>query len=350
MTMMNYNLEIQKILLKADELTNAIDKINLLKQAIVLADANNDADWGYDLRMDLIATEFDTSNSVESFQAFAWLLNACDTEPEMFNEKDLLDTYEWLASVSFLNAGFSKDQIDYILSDFRERSKRCGHSDWSYYELKTDWMLMVGDRQGARDCLAMRDAEMNENPNFGQMTAMCVELINGDFEKGIAQANKILVRKEHPKTDLSVYSQLIYYLNDARDERVKVYIDKSEEVLSDLPKNSNLLFDVTLLMYYFSRNDKEKAWTYFEEYVDWEIGGSDYSMFDFALSILPLLKDGGTRTLKLSPRLPYYNESGVYDASVLYDYYYKRADEYAALFDQRNGTPYFREQMNKHLS
>jgi len=93
---MNYNLEIQKVLLKLKDLKSFEDKIMALKEAIQVADQHNDIDWGFDLRLDLIRQERNTSRCNESFPAFAWILHTSDANEDYFDESEFLWEYKWI--------------------------------------------------------------------------------------------------------------------------------------------------------------------------------------------------------------------------------------------------------------
>lgn len=350
---MNYNLEIQKILLQIDSLKNPEDKISEIKRAINLADANNDIDWGYDLREMLIRIDGLLISRDESFPAFTWILNTADTNPNMFDEQDILGEYLWMASIAFCNASISKEQVDYITNDFRRRLNTAGFSDRSYYELLIDWYLFVGDAEKARESLILRGKEpFDELSSVNEkMTEICVELLSGNLDKGITMSNEFAAANaDNPSNIFSIYNQLIYYLNNARDKRANQFFDKVDELFSKKEKYPYLLFDLCLMMYYMSRNEKEKAWVYFENYAGWEVGANDYSSFDFSLAVLPLLRGAGKREMQLSPHLPYYRPDNTYDCEELYNYYYAKSMELAQKFDSRDGNSYFNEQIKRHLT
>jgi len=54
-----YTLKIQKLRNQVARVDNTLEKVNLLTQAIRIADENQDIEWGYDLRLDLISEEID---------------------------------------------------------------------------------------------------------------------------------------------------------------------------------------------------------------------------------------------------------------------------------------------------
>ncbi len=349
---MNYNLEIQKILLRVDKLPSAEDKINELSQAINIADANNDIDWGYDLRDMLIRWEGLLINRSKSFPAFTWMLNAHDNNPSMFDETEILHNYMWMGSIAFCNASVSAKQIEYIKDDFRRRLIKAGFGIRAYYEMILDWCLFTGDVEKARETISLRNKEPKDSfiSDNDLLTDICVELLGGNLDKGISMTTEYVTKygEEHSNT-FGAYNQLIYYLNKARDPRAKIYFDKSDAIFSEKEKHPYLIFELTLMMYHMSRNEKDKAWDYFEKYAVWEVDANDYSSFDFSLAVLPLLREKGIKKLILSPKLSYYNPENVYEIENLFDYYYDKACKLAVQFDQRNGNSYFSDQVKWHL-
>lgn len=347
---MNYNLEIQKILLDVDKLSEFDDKIVLLKQAIQLADANNDKDWGFDLRLNLIDYEGLTAHFQESFPAFAWILNTCDTDPELFEDKEVLEKYKWMIHASFDYLGISREQIKKILDDYLQRLINNGYSRRSYYDLEVSWSLFTGDVQRAREYLQYRDTEPVDamTPGSEAITDICVESLDGNFDKAITIANEFVAQKPDEKGP--AHCILVYYLGLAKDERASLYFEQAEDQLSKVNKYPYMLFDISQLMYYLTKRDKEKAWAYFEKYAHWQIGANDYYQFDYSLALLPLLEGDGTKALSLNPKFPYYQESGIYNIKDLYEYYSEKVNTLSLKFDERNGNDYFQRQVKRHLS
>lgn len=352
---MNYNLEIQKILLDIDNIKNPDDRIMLLKQAIHIADANNDMDWGFDLRMDLIHNEQFTAHSRESFPAFAWILNAYDSAPELYSEEDILNEYKWMAAVSYNNLNVSKVQIEAILEDFRSRCIACGMSSREYYNIKSNLSLFMGSKEDARKYLDLRDKEAEDSMTSlsnDLITTIYVEMFEGDFDKAINHIQEFLAqRSAHKMSPIPVYSGLIYYFGGKmNDPRAAEYFAEADKEFSELASYPFQLYEVTLMMYYMSKYEKEKAWTYFGKYVNWETGAEDAIRFDFAASTLALFKEGGTRVIEnISSNHPYYREDNTYNLSDLYDYYYNLAVTLVGQFDERNGNTHFKEQLDEVL-
>lgn len=353
---MNHNLEIQKILLKLEALSHPEDKINSLKQAIQIADANNDLDWGFDLRLDLISQEKDTSHCTESFPAFTWILSTYDANPELFNEDDFLWEYKWMAAAARRNVDISRQQVEAIMSDLKTRMERNGYTLRGYYSVMIYWYLFIGDMQDAKKYLELRDNtprdRMSHCPACELDTKVEVELIEGQFDKAITTANDLITKKlTCGVMPLATFCNLTYYLSKANDSRASEFFAKAEEEISEAQENdTSLISNISDLIYYLNKYDRNKAWEYFQRYADWEIGAEDAISFDFSKNILTLLKNEDRKQLTMSEKLPYFQADGDYKVSELYDYYYQKAKNLAQQFDTRNGTNAFSKTLEDVIS
>lgn len=353
---MNHNLEIQKILLKLDTLSHPEDKINLLKQAIQIADANNDLDWGFDLRLDLISQEKDTSHCTESFPAFTWILSAYDSNSELFNEDDFLWEYKWMAAAARRNVNISRQQVESIMADLKVRMERNGYTPRGYYSVMIYWNLFIGDMQEANKYLELRDNttrdRMSHCPACELDTRVEIELIEGQFDKAITTANDLITKKlTCGVMPLSTFCNLTYYLSKAGDERAAEFFEKAEEEIAEAEENdSSLISNISDLIYYLNKYDRNRGWEYFQKYAEWEIGAEDSISFDFSKNILTLLKEDGKKQLTMSEKLPYFKADSNYNIADLYDYYYKKANELAQQFDARNGTNSFSKALEEVVS
>lgn len=353
---MNYNLDIQKILLESEKLKDFDDRIEALKQAIKIADANRDLDWGFDLRLGLIQIEQYTNHSRESIPAFAWILDVHDSNPGMFSNNDVLNEYKWVAGVVFNNLNITLEQADYILDDFRRRLLKSEYSSREYFNIRINQSLFKGEKVLAREYLDLRNNEAHDNmtsePN-DLITAYYVEMIEGDFDNSFKFISQYPTSPASEKPSLMpIYCGLIYYLGGkAFDRSIDTYFNEADEIFSDMNKYPFQLYEVSLLMYYMAKFRQDRAWEYFETFINWEMKAEDSVRFDFALSILPLLKNGGQRTIEsIGIRQPYYRDDNVYELSDLYEYYLNIASDLASQFDKRNGSKHFSQQLDEEMS
>jgi len=344
--MTNYNLQIQKILLEVDKAANLDDKMMLLKQAISLADANNDLDWGYDLRMDLIYQEKGTSHCIESIQAFTWILNTVDANPDLFEDSKILLEYKWMVAAAHRNANFTMEQIDAIRTDFKRRMIANGHGSYTYNVLMLQWCMQIDELVKARQYQEERNTEQPDSVSFCHACVVNsdaeLELYSDNIEKAISVADNLFSKRDtckyEPFNTLSVFA---YYFAKHEDGRGEEYYQKTEEELINMDSESYMLINISYLIFCASLYQKDRAWELFEKYSEWSINAEDYYTFYFATNILPLLKEKTLKKLSLNSALPYFSENGEYDTSVLYNYFYAKAQDLASKFDARNNNTFF---------
>lgn len=353
---MSYNLQIQKILLQVQKSNDNDDKIKLLKQAISIADANNDPDRGYELRSDLMYEEKGTSHCTESIPAFVWIMNTVDANPELFDESDILLRYKWMLAAVQRGTSYSVDQIESIREDFKQRMQRNGHGLYTYYNLLHQWYLMIGDAKQARKYRELRNAQQPDNISYCLAcdinTDTELELLDKNWDKAITVADDLLSgRKTCYYEPFSTLAKMVFHFSINKDERAEVYYKKAEEELSKLESAEPYkLQHIAYLIFHAAQYHKDRAWQLFEEYSKLDVDAEDYYAFCFASCLLPLLKEKGEKQLNLNSELPYFNPDETYNTETLYDYYLSRATALAEKFDERDGNTYFKETLNNILS
>lgn len=353
---MNYNLEIQKILLKVEELPSFTDKVKALKEAIAIADKHNDLDWGFDLRLTLIQKERNTSKCEESFPAFAWILNASDSNEDYFDESEFLWEYKWMYCSAYRNAAISTEQIKEIGDDLRRRLKKNGYSDRAYYNVVTGYALHLRDYKLAQEYIELADAEIIDDmancPACELDTKVETLLDLGFIDESLVKAQDLINKKltcySMPFQTFCSFANKLY---DAGDDRASIYFDKAlEEYHAHDQYDSSVGYSMGQLVSYMHKTNYPEVWTFFSRVAEWQIGAEDVHIYNFAKVMVPLFKGEGQIELSLSPLLPYYQESGVYQKADLYTYFKETAYEYAARFDVRNNNTNFKDEVDGVLS
>ena len=94
---MRYTLEIQKLLLQTQNNNlHPREKANLLKEAIRIADENEDVEWATELRLDLIYELNLLSADAEEITVFSKILDDYENHKDVIKEDDLLWKYKWI--------------------------------------------------------------------------------------------------------------------------------------------------------------------------------------------------------------------------------------------------------------
>jgi hypothetical protein len=352
---MDYALQIQKLLLQRDKLSSPNDRMALLKQAINLADAHNDTEWGFDLRLDLIRDEKDTSHCDESLPAFAWILDAYDKNPELFNEEDFLWEYKWMLGSVRHNSSISLEQIDSIAEDFKTRLLRNGYSLRPYYTSKAHTALFLDNLDDARKYIDLRNKEPRDEMSNCRACELDddveLELRLGNFEKALTVGDSMLTKKVIcTHMPFSCYCTCVKYFHQAGDmEKAYEYFQKAETDLAELYDTSQIA-EIGIMIRFLTDYDKEQAWKFFEQYAHWNVDSEDYLDFLFSTNVLPLFEAKRNRIiLNVNPSIEWYREDNTYNSNEIFKYYYKKAKNLAERFDKRNGNNYFSKQFAEVL-
>lgn len=353
---MNYNLEVQKILLEINKQKNPNDKIKLLKQAVHIADVNNDVDWGIDLRLDILQCEIDTPSCVESFPAFIWILNAHENNPDIIDERDFLWAYKWMADESIAAINVSLEQLNEILEDFRVRLNRNGYSDRAYYNLVLFKLMFFGDFEEAHEALCLRDKSQVDSLSDGEAWDRNVKVLlalkEKRFDDAVFLAQDIISKKLVSEgLPFATLSSMVYYLAKSGDDRVKDYLDLIEKEISIQSIASVFLCNLAQIAFaFYITGEEEKAWAYFEHTAHWELDACDFLRFDYMVFMLPLLREKRTKILSLNHNLPYYRPDNTYNTEDIYQYYYAILQDLSKRFDERNNNTIFSDRFKEHLS
>lgn len=353
---MNYNLDIQRLLLQANNFKKYEDKIALLEQAILLADSNNDIDWGFDIRLQLIAAEQCISRTKKSIIAFSWILDIYESYPEISSPFEIIQEYKWLANVIVGNLDITRVQIENIFDDFRIRCINAGFSLREYHNILSNYNLFIGNDSKAREHLNLRELEDSDDlTSWGndQIITIYVEMLENEFDRAILHINEFVAKESsHQISPIAVYSGLIYYLGyKIKDNRVEYFFEKVDNLFSEMSPSPLQIYDVSLLLYYMSFHKQEKAWFYFEKYVNIEPNVDDAIRFDFAMSVLPLFKTNAVYKLdSINNKQPFYRDDGIYKSIDLYNYYLSVATDLARKFDLRNENKHFSDQLKFMLN
>ncbi|MGM5632063.1 hypothetical protein O2K51_14285 [Apibacter raozihei] len=389
---MNYNLEIQRLLIKIsqennsserklllgraieiaddnndlfegidlryqlmEEMESADERISLLKQSIQLADSHNEIQEAFDLRIQLIEEENDTSHCTDSFSAMAWLLEAVDNYKELFNEEDILWQYKWLAVSSIDNSSISYQQIQNILQDLKTRLENNGFGLGGYFVPELMWRENIGDIYGAMNIIKERDRlgrdGMSDCEACEQNAKIKIKLMNGNFDEALSDMKEMQMKKLFcAEVPFNTYCNLAYYLNKGNRPEARFYFNKAlGELKSD--KNTSAISDISKLINYSAEHNKQLAISLFTKYAHWQLNAEDKISFEVSLNFLKLFKkDEDIKLENLRPSFPFYKENGLYRTHVFFDYYKKIAEDLAYKFDARNKTQNYNKLLLEELS
>jgi hypothetical protein len=327
-----------------------------VKEAINIADAHNDTVWGFDLRKQIIEEEKGTSSCIEGLPAFTWILETYKHDPELCDESDFMMEYKWMIQAARRNADVSMNQFESIINDYKSRLSRNGYSLHSYYTAKAQMAFQQRKLDEAKEYLQLRKSEERDDLSFCLACEIHdlveYELLSGNLDEAFDIGADLFSGKESckyiPFQTVCLCVNILYEYGDW--DSAEKFFEIAEIKLEEMQTTdmSNIGY-VGKLICYLIKRDKNRAWNFFEKYLSWSINCEDYYNFQFSSGVLSLFKGSGTRQLNISSEIPWYNPSGIYELSVLYDYYRNQATTLAAKFDARNNCSNFTDELNSML-
>ncbi len=350
-----YTLQIQKILNTASHLSDKDkDKIRYFLQAIQLADENNDIDWAYELRMQLMDIEWEHNDRRNFLPTFSWLLNAYDERPDQHNPEELLWKYKWIISEVQSNPDISKTQIAGIMKDFKRRSEKEGYNLRAYHskllhkaaeekDIENSRLLQgqitAFQRDGISDCQACElDSEV------------LVHLQANEFDAGYNKAHPIL-QEQYTCARVPIVTRinLAYYaLKNNQKDIAEQLSERVEQELSDREEDTYLISSIGNFVPVIFELKPTAAWSYLQLFINWSLETDKSTLFFFAKGIIEALQNIPATTpvfLKLPLEHPIYSNSDTYIMADIYHFYLSTAQLIAKEFDTRNENNNFSKQL-----
>lgn len=353
---MRYTLQIQKLLNLAEELPpHSKDRIKHYLQAIRLADQNDDVEWAFELRIDLLDAEWGLADRQHFIPTFTWLLDAYDHNPDLFDAEELLWKYKWIIDEVYSNPDVSLEQTEQILADFKRRIEAEGYGLRAYYTKQLHEALDQKDVERTHYYLDLVNSVPRDNLSDCQACEMDTEvlaLLNaGDFRAAYDKAQPLLAKQYScAHVPLVTHCSLAYYgIKYGAKEIALEQFKLAEESLVSI-SDTSLVRPTGQLITYLFHVDESLAWQYVEKYLPWSLESDRNRTFFFAKYMtegLKQLSSDQTAPIELPVEHPLYNEKQHYLVNDLLQYYYQQASDLAEQFDSRNRNKNFAKQLTE---
>jgi len=342
---MSYSLEIQKLLLNSGNYFGE-DRINILKQAIKLADANHDIEWGYDLRIEVMNTCMGSIKSTEALPAFVWIIDVCDNNPGMFDPIELLWKYRWMIDSSARSWQISLETLYAMLDDFKKRLIAEGISLRSYYGALINIGFITENVSIVKENMELKNKIQRDSvlDNFGNdlYDNILYKIMIKDTEGALALTHETK-SIQHLDTSFSINCSFSEYLTRiGMLDEAQPFIERAEQAFSQLEKLNYLSVCLSQLIFALTITDVYKAWDYVILYINWIFECEDYDKLIYGLNLLPLMKKSrGQRTVIMSPKFELFRNENCYNLEQVFDFMVTKLSDLAIKFDSRNGNSTF---------
>lgn len=335
-----------------------------LEEAVRLADAHQDIEWGLKARESLIQSAHYSGHADKSLVAFSWILAQIDKNPayeDRYLSYDVMWVYKWIANSLTDFPHISKNQILDILGDMERRYKERGLSmraverirysiaeEFEWEEKKEEifqrWLSLPQD--GSQDCKACETDFMMDHYLFHRE----------DLEQALEIARPIL------EGDLSCASipesthttLMMELFHAGRLEEADKMQRQSQGYAT---KNADTLYEAGKHILFLTLTDQiPRAIQIFEKMASAAVKSQEVSnrhSFIRGSRILFLrIRELGRQKVKLRLTSDFpvlCDEQYQYDVQALGEWFSQEAERVADLFDVRNGTSYYRDELKEDL-
>ncbi|WP_455585354.1 hypothetical protein [Bacteroides sp.] len=355
---MKYTLEIQKRLLQVENGNlSPREKAPLLKEAIRIADENDDVQWAVEMRLDLIYELNQLSADEEEITVFSRILDDYENNKDLIREDDILWKYKWIWGAAFDLPEISQTQVDAIAEDFKTRILRNGYSARAYYHL----LSLQNTRMRQYD-KAKEYADKMLNEKLDDMVCEACELNflldiyleTGQFDEAYHRAQPLIGKQVTCyEANLRAFLKLAYYAQKAGNTEIATDMcARAEEAMAGREKDEYLLLYLGNFITYYFMTQPQRGWEYIERCIPWFLRTSKHKKYRFGCDMTEALKYESRPEvrLELPEEFPLYNADSMYKVAELRDYFYKQAEELAQQYDARNGNNGFMERLQLALA
>lgn len=355
---MRYTLEIQKLLLQVqNDSLHPREKANLLKEAIRIADENEDVEWATELRLELIYQLNLLSEDLEEIAVFSKILDDYENNKDVVDVYDLLWKYKWIWVCAFDVPEIPKEQVDAIGEDYKARILQNGYSLRSYYQCKAVMYIRMKRYKEAKECF---DRMLDERVD--DLTCEACEinfmldyyLETGRFEEAYSRAQPLISKQTTCfEANLRAYMKLAYYAQKAgKPEIAADMCAHAEEALVGREKDEYMLLYLGLFVAYHFMINPERGWEYAERCISWSLRTNQNKRYRFSCDMVEALKYESRSEVHLSlpAEFPLYHSDGVYSVDELRGYFYRQAEELADKYDDRNGNSGYTDRLKEIMA
>lgn len=355
---MRYTLEIQKLLLQVqNDSLHPREKANLLKEAIRIADENEDVEWATELRLELIYQLNLLSEDLEEIAVFSKILDDYENNKDVVDVYDLLWKYKWIWVCAFDVPEIPKEQVDAIGEDYKARILQNGYSLRSYYQCKAVMYIRMKRYEEAKECF---DRMLDERVD--DLTCEACEinfmldyyLETGRFEEAYSRAQPLISKQTTCfEANLRAYMKLAYYAQKAgKPEIAADMCAHAEEALVGREKDEYMLLYLGLFVAYYFMINPERGWEYAERCISWSLRTNQNKRYRFSCDMVEALKYESRPEVHLSlpAEFPLYHSDGVYSVDELRGYFYRQAEELADKYDDRNGNSGYTDRLKEIMA
>ena len=147
--MADHREQIDELLERADDLDHGTAQLALTEQAVALADAHRDEDYGYSARLELVSAGVFSGRTDLAMIAFSWVIAKHDADPQRFDGERLLWMYKWILDGVADYPTIPKAEIEALFADMKTRFEADGSTLHAYWGIRRNLSILSGDLDAA---------------------------------------------------------------------------------------------------------------------------------------------------------------------------------------------------------
>ncbi|HEY7308816.1 MAG TPA: hypothetical protein VH643_05555 [Gemmataceae bacterium] len=332
-------------------------RLALLQEAVELADTHQRIDLGITARQLLMVVARYLLRGDILTVAFTWCLAQYDRDPQQFGGRDLFWEYQMVISQLANLPEVSRAKLEELLDDLGRRLQAAGRSLGAVHVTRRLISADLGTRALARAAQeSIRQLQGQGIRDFynSRIEEIETELFIGDEERALQLAQPMLAGKfarEQKAAEIAYAGLLLPLLKRQRLAEANRLVQRCLHVYR--PDHCYYWGYGGLLKWWTLTNQLGRAVRTYEECQRAiQSFTAPIPRLGFALDALVLferLRQEGrlTLSLRLPDWLPVAVSGGKYRVEALHAWLLGEAGELAERFDRRNGTNYFREQIQE---
>ncbi|MEM8887855.1 MAG: hypothetical protein AAGD28_07700 [Bacteroidota bacterium] len=334
-------------------------RIALLEKAINIAESDKNFEKADDLREDLVWDAIEGGYPLKAIVAYSQRLKYADDHPDEVFLYSLIWSYKWILSQVPRFHQVSYQQIFDMATDFKERVLAWGDNLSSYYTMRFQIALFMGDLEALEEFYELRKKTPSGSMND------CSACVVDDFvfyfsmfksyEETEKEAEDILQgRRSCQSVPEVTYKSLIKSaLLHKKIEQAEKFRKKAYRLISHKEKYLGAIgfHIITHLM----QGKESSALTLFKKHYSWSLNTANngIAFMEFYLGsylLFQQLRKKGQKKVKLSFDIEGVAEKmKMTDIDLLENHFHRQTLDLVRKFDVRNRNSYYQEQTNTFI-
>ena len=342
--------DVLRILARASGMNDGPAKIEVIQEAVRLADAANDVDAGFHARLALQEAALTCGSADILLVAYTWCLSQAEKQPDRFGFHQVLWRYRWAIIYLPTFPEIPRKKIEDALADMTRRYEVAGASQRSVHMLRWKVAMKLGDASMAADArndfLRTRRDWLSDDEQSETVTQIDDHLFHERWADAAETAKPFLEGTETRKGYLdTVLSWMPVPL---------LRLGRIEEAMSVHERGHRLTSQNAALVTQAGRHVQFLALTHnfprairlVERYLPYCVSSDPEDQVEFYPCLWTLIRmlqvaDRTSIRLRLTPNCPGYRADGNYELSELERIYHAEAAAVASRYDRRNGNDYY---------